>query len=65
MNLVQQKIYHVLVVLVLRREGEREAGRQAREAGRQMKRENVRDGDSEREREKRKNGIESETKINK
>ena len=64
MNLVQQKIYHVLVALVLRREGEREAGRQAREAGRQMKRENVRDGDSERERQKRKNGIESETKIN-
>ena len=53
MNLVQQKIYHVLVVLVLRREGEREAGRQAREAGRRMKRENVRDGDSERERERK------------
>ena len=57
MNLVQQKIYHVLVALVLRREGEREAGRQAREAGRQIYRENVLDGDSEREREKRNNGI--------
>ena len=53
MNLVQQKIYHVLVVLVLRREGEREAGRQAREAGRQIERENVRDGDSERERDRK------------